>query len=92
MKYLLLIGVTLFSLSVNAEERVFHLEDLAKKINGGMSATQYCAKKANISVKQAKASNAPLKAQIEIKKWVALACNLDIIDEPKRNKNFKSLR
>jgi hypothetical protein len=86
MKYLLFIGVTIFSLSVNAEERVFHLEDLAEKINGGMNANQYCTKKANTSAKQAKAANAPLEAQIQIKKWVAIACSLDIIDEPKRNK------
>ena len=75
-----------------AEDRLFHLEDLADKINGGMTATKYCEEKANISLSQAKASNAPIEAQKQIKYWVALACSLDIVAEAKRidaNKTVK---
>ena len=49
-----------------------------------MTADQYRSAKANASLAQAKAANAPLEAQKEIKQWVAIACSLDIIDKTKR--------
>ena len=89
MKYILLVLISMCTFSVKSDERVFYLEDLSKKINSGMSATQYCEEKAKISEDQAKRSNAPKEVQVQIKKWVSIACTLDIIDEPKRMKGAK---
>lgn len=86
MKIITLVFLFLAAIYVNASERVFYLEDLAGEIDGGMTADQYCSQKAENSVRQAKASNAPIEAQSQIKKWVSIACNLDIIEEANREK------
>ena len=84
MKNVLIIVFLSFTYSVSAQPCIFHLKDLADKINSGMTADQYRSAKANASLAQAKAANAPLEAQKEIKQWVAIACSLDIIDKTKR--------
>ncbi len=84
MKYILGMAILFSAFTINAGERVFHLGDLEEKLNGGMTADQYCSEKANISVAQAKASNAPIEAQNQIKQWITIACSIDVINEGQR--------
>ncbi len=84
MKYIFGAFIILVPIVGIAETRVFYLEDLVDKLNGGMTSEQYCQEKANVTVAQAKASNAPIQAQVQLKQWIAIACNLDIIAEGKR--------
>ena len=68
----------------NNLEKIFDLTDLPEKVNNGMTGSEYCDRKGLISAKQAKDQNAPLVAQQQLRKWVKLACNLDVMAEVKR--------
>lgn len=89
MKLLISVSFLFLSFTVDSNERVFNLDDLKNKVDSGVTATEYCNAKANISFQQAKDSNAPLEAQKLIKEWVSVACSLDIIAESKRIESDK---
>lgn len=84
MKFFISVFFLLLSSTANSNERVFNLDDFKEKFDSGVTATEYCNAKANISFQQAKDSNAPPQVQKLIKEWVSVACSLDIIAESKR--------
>ncbi len=84
IRIMLVCGLFLVATGVHAQSRIFWLEDLPDKVDSGVSAREYCANKARLSVSQAKAEKAPLEAQRQLMQWVAVACSLDIIEEAKR--------
>lgn len=90
MKFFISVSFLLLSSTANSNERVFNLDDFKEKFDSGVTSTEYCNAKADISLQQAKDLNAPPEAQKLIKEWVSAACSLDIIAESKRVKKVTS--